>query len=174
MINDNSEHEGIPIEHGDDTHGTLQCILGYQFNDEKFLHRALTRYAWAKEQNLAADAHMDALATLGDAVIELIVLDTLVHAGITEKGEISKMKMNCVNMSVLRRLAEQLQLHKFVYWGKGELNMQIWTSGRVLAECMEALIGAVYLDGSINDARDVLLNCGFFKTIPDIPISLHT
>ena len=153
--------------HIQDTHVTLQSIIGYQFNDEKLLHRALTRYAWAKEQGLAADAHMDALATLGDAVIELIVLDTLVHAGVTEKGEISKIKMNCVNMSVLRRLAEQLQLHTFVYWGKGELNMQIWTSGRVLAECMEALIGAIYLDGNINGARNALENCGFFKTMPD-------
>jgi ribonuclease-3 len=152
--------------HAQHTHATLQCITGYQFNDEKLLYRALTRYALAKEQNLPADAHMDALATLGDAVIELIVLDALVHAGITDKGEISKIKMNSVNMSVLRSLAEQLQLHKFVYWGKGEANMQIWTSGRVLAECMEALIGAVYLDGSINDARHVLQNCGFFKTIP--------
>ncbi|MCL2460332.1 MAG: ribonuclease III [Euryarchaeota archaeon] len=157
-----------------DRRAALQCITGYQFNDENLLYRALTRYAWAKEQNLAADAHMDAFATLGDAVIELIVLDALVHAGITDKGEISKIKMNSVNMSVLRSLAEQLQLHKFVYWGKGESNMQIWTSGRVLAECMEALIGAVYLDGSINDARNVLQNCGFFKTIPSIHTFPHT
>jgi ribonuclease-3 len=161
-------NNGIHIQ---DTHATLQSITGYQFNNEKLLYRALTRYAWAKEQNLAADAHMDALATLGDAVIELIVLDTLVHVGITEKGEISKIKMNCVNMSVLRHIAEQLQLHTFVYWGKGELHMQIWTSGRVLAECMEAFIGAVYLDGSINAAREVLQNCGFFKTIPNIHVS---
>jgi len=152
----------------DPPHSTLQSIIGYQFKDEKVLHRALTRYALAKEQDLAADAHMDALATLGDAVIELIVLDTLVHAGITEKGEISRIKMNSVNMSVLRRLAEQIQLHKYVYWGKGELHMQIWTSGRVLAECMEALIGAVYLDGNINGVRNVLENCEFFKTISDI------
>ena len=157
----------------DDTHFlgtrvTLQAVIGYRFTDLKLLHRALTRYAWAKEQDLAADAHMDALATLGDAVIELIVLDTLVDAGITEKGEISKIKMNFVNMSVLRALAEEIQLHEFVFWGKGESRMQIWTSGRVLAECLEALIGAVYLDGSLTGAKTVLQNCGFFKTIPDI------
>ena len=157
----------------DDTHFlgtrvTLQAVIGYRFTDIKLLQRALTRYAWAKEQNLSADAHMDALATLGDAVIELVVLDTLVHAGITEKGEISKIKMNFVNMSVLRGLAEQMQLHEFVFWGKGESRMQIWTSGRVLAECLEALIGAVYLDGSLAGAKTVLENCEFFKTIPDI------
>jgi len=128
----------------------------------------LTRYAHSKEQNLGPDTHMDAFATLGDAVIELIVLDTLVCAGVTEKGEISKMKMNCVNMSVLRALAERISLQKFVYWGKGETHMQIWTSGRVLAECMEAIIGAAYLDGGVAGARDVLQNCGFFKITPEL------
>jgi ribonuclease-3 len=161
------------IHHLQTTHFLLQPIIGYQFNDVKLLERALTRYAHSKEQDLSADAHMDALATLGDAVIELVVLDTLVHAGITEKGEISKIKMNCVNMSVLRALAEQISLQKFVYWGKGETHMQIWTSGRVLAECMEAVIGAVYLDGGVTGARNVLQNCGFFKTIPKIATSAN-
>jgi ribonuclease-3 len=155
--------------HFQGTHLPLQEVIKYQFNDVGLLERALTRYARSKEQDLGPDAHMDALATLGDAVIELIVLDTLVHAGITEKGEISKMKMNCVNMSVLRALAEQISLQKFVYWGKGETHMQIWTSGRVLAECMEAVIGAAYLDGGVAGARSVLQNCGFFRTIPKIP-----
>ena len=154
------------------THVPLQAVIKYQFNDIRLLERALTRYARSKEQDLGADAHMDALATLGDAVIELVVLDALVHAGITEKGEISKMKMNCVNMSVLRTLAERISLQEFVYWGKGEIHMQIWTSGRVLAECMEAVIGAVYLDGGVPGARNVLQNCGFFQTIPELAPSL--
>ena len=149
-------------------HLPLQAVIKYQFNDARLLERALTRYAHSKEQNLGPDTHMDAFATLGDAVIELIVLDTLVCAGVTEKGEISKMKMNCVNMSVLRALAERISLQKFVYWGKGETHMQIWTSGRVLAECMEAIIGAAYLDGGVAGARDVLQNCGFFKITPEL------
>ncbi|MDR2855888.1 MAG: ribonuclease III [Methanomicrobiales archaeon] len=155
--------------HFQGTHVPLQAVIGYQFHDVRLLERALTRYALSKEQNLGADAHMDVLATLGDAVIELIVLDTLVHAGVTEKGEISKIKMNCVNMSVLRALAERISLQQSVYWGKGETNMQIWTSGRVLAECMEAVIGAAYLDGGIIAAKAVLQKCGFFKTIPKKP-----
>jgi ribonuclease-3 len=144
---------------------SLQSVIGYRFHTDAFLHRALTRYAWAKEQELDDDAHMDALATLGDAVIELIALDTLVHAGITEKGHMSKIKMNNVNMSVLRHLASQINLQDFVYWGRGEAHMQIWTSGRVLAECMEALIGAIYLDGGIDAARSVLCTCGFLKKL---------
>ena len=59
-------------------------------------------------------------------------------------------------MSVLRNKAEELTLHEYIRWGRGEEKQHVWTSGRVLAECVEALAGAVYLDGGIKAAREVL------------------
>ena len=138
----------------------LEQVMGYAFSDPGLLNRALTRLAYAKEQGLGDAAHMDALATLGDAVVDIVVIQSLVAAGEHDKGTITNRKTNCVNMTVLRRLAEQMSVEDYVYWGKGEDAQAVWTSGRVLAECMEALIGAVYLDGGIGAAERVLKEIG--------------
>jgi len=63
-------------------------------------------------------------------------------------------------MTRLRSLAEDLDLEGYVRWGKGEAAQAVWTSGRVLAECLEALVGAVYLDGGMNAAAGVLRRLG--------------
>jgi ribonuclease-3 len=134
----------------------LEARIGYSFRNPAYLQRALTRLAHAKEQGLPADAHMDALAVLGDAVIEVVVIRSLICAGEHDKGIITNRKVNLVNMSVLRRLAESVSLTDHVFWGKGENEQHIWTSGRVLAECIEAVMGAVYLDGGIEAVEGVL------------------
>lgn len=134
----------------------LEGVTGYRFRDKSLLLRALTRLAYAKEQGLPDGSHLDAFATLGDAVIELVILTRLVKGGENEKGAVSIKKMDYVNMSVLRDAAEKIQLEHYVRWGKGEAGMHVWTSGRVLAECMEAFAGAVYLDGGLDAAEKVL------------------
>ena len=135
----------------------LEEIIGYTFQDRAILMRALPRRAWAQEVD-APDSgrHMDALATLGDAVIDTVVLESLCAAGVADKGDISVAKMNMVNMSSLRGLAESIGLVDYVLWGKGERHQHVWTSGRVLAECMEALCGAIYLDGGMDAVQNVL------------------
>ena len=136
----------------------LEEAIGYPFQEPAYLHRALTRLAYAKEQGLPADAHMDALAVLGDAVAEVVVIRSIIDAGEHDKGAITTAKVDLVNMSVLRGLAESISLAGYVRWGKGEQDQHIWTSGRVLAECLEAVIGAVFLDGGMDAAGTVLKN----------------
>ena len=72
------------------------------------------------------------------------------------KGESTRKKIYLVNRSVVRRLADVIGLPAYMKWGKGELRMQIWTSGRVSAECFEALMGAAYLDGGVEASRSIL------------------
>lgn len=134
--------------------------IGYTFRDRPLLERALTRLAYTLEAGLPPEGHMDALATLGDAVINVVVVEAVVAGGAHDKGAISNRKMNLVNMTRLRGLAEGLDLADYVRWGKGEAAQTVWTSGRVLAECMEALIGAVYLDGGMDAAAGVLRRLG--------------
>jgi ribonuclease-3 len=134
----------------------ISQVIGYSFLSPDILERALNRKAYCQEMGLSDDEHMDALATLGDAVIELLILTRLVQAGGNNKGDISVSKMDLVNMSSLRRAAEEIHLNEYVHWGIGERRMHIWTSGRVLAECIEALIGAVYLDGGLMGAERVM------------------
>ena len=139
----------------------LYIRIGYTFSNTKYLSHALQRTAFAREQNISLDETMDYLAVLGDAVIEIVTIQNIIDSGVTDKGEITRQKTTKVNMSVLRKLAEDISLPDFVRWGKGEINMQIWTVGRASAECFEALIGAVYSDGGISAARTVLKNLGF-------------
>ena len=134
--------------------------IGYHFQNEDYLIHALTRTAFARENNIPLEYTMDYLAVLGDAVIEILVIEDVISAGVTEKGEITRLKIDRVNMSALRHIGEVLELPDLVLWGKGETSMHIWTSGRVLAECFEALMGAVYMDGGMGAARTVFETVG--------------
>lgn len=135
---------------------SLEEALGCSFHNPALLTRALTRSAHAREEGIPADGHMDALAVLGDAVIELAVIEGIIDAGEADKGTITNRKINSVNMLRLRNAAEALDLAAYIRWGKGERQMEIWTSGRVLAECYEALIGALYLDLGMAEVKSVL------------------
>ena len=146
----------------DQMYDELEGTLGYQFRDRSLLARAMTRLAAAKEEGRGDGSAMDALATIGDAAIDVVVLEHLIAGGMESKGELSLAKMNLVNMTVLRRLAESFGLHRYVTWGKGESGQEIWRSGRVLAECMEAVCGAAYLDGGTAAVRRILVHLGFF------------
>jgi ribonuclease-3 len=139
----------------------LEERIGYVFSDPSLLARALTRLAYGNEQRMPEGMHMDALATLGDAVISLVVLDRLIREGAFDKGSISLCRADSVNMTRLRTLGEEIGLEAYVAWGKGERAQHVWTSGRVLAECFEAVIGAVYLDGGLEAASAVLGHLGF-------------
>lgn len=135
----------------------LEKKMGYGFMDKKLIKRALTRRSFAKEHDLSGNDHMDALATLGDAVLDVIILSRMIDRGEYDKGVLSTDKMDTVNMSRLRQHAEDLRLEQFVRWGKGEASNHVWTSGRVLAECLESLVGAIYLDGEMEAARNFLI-----------------
>jgi ribonuclease-3 len=143
----------------------IEARIDYTFTNRELLKRALTRLAYTLEAGLPADAHMDALATLGDAVINVAVVEAVVLGGAHDKGAITNQKVNLVNMTRLRGLAEDLDLADYVRWGKGEAAQRVWTSGRVLAECLEALVGAVYLDGGMEAAAGVLRRLGLTERV---------
>ncbi len=134
----------------------LYAKIGYTFKNVDLLLHALTRTAYARENELSMSETMDSLAVLGDAVLDLIVIRKLIEEGEFDKGEITRKKIELVNMTVVRRLAEDIGLPAYMRWGKGELRMQIWTSGRVSAECFEALMGAAYLDGGVEASAAIL------------------
>ncbi|ABN07482.1 ribonuclease III [Methanocorpusculum labreanum Z] len=134
----------------------LYAKIGYTFANVDLLLHALTRTAYARENELSMSETMDSLAVLGDAVLDLIVIRRLIEEGEFDKGEITRKKIDLVNMTVVRKLAEDIGLPEYMRWGKGELRMQIWTSGRVSAECFEALMGAAYLDGGVEASSAIL------------------
>ncbi|MDR3102307.1 MAG: ribonuclease III [Methanocalculaceae archaeon] len=137
-------------------YAALYKKIGYRFRNEAYLDHAVIRAAYAHEHERSMHETMDSLAVLGDAVLDLVMICEIIAAGVYDKGEITRRKIEAVNMTVIRKIAERLELPSYILWGKGELRMQIWTSGRVSAECLEALIGAAYLDGGVDAATQII------------------
>ena len=133
----------------------LYDTIGYTFGCEELLRSALTRVAYAGENGIPKKNTMDRFAVLGDAALDTVIIESLLEAGEDDKGEITAKKISLVNMSVFRSIAESIHLPEYVYWGRGEEKTRIWENGRVAAECLEAVVGAVYLDGGMDAARAV-------------------
>lgn len=135
----------------------LERVLGYTFRDAGLLERALTRKAYAREHGLSDERHQEALATLGDAVMDVVVLEELMRMGVLEKGALSRRRARAVYRESLNSIARGMGLERYVRFGAGERASGIWEhSHHVLSECLEALIGAVYLDGGMEEAGRVV------------------
>lgn len=148
----------------------LEERIGYSFENQSLLERALTTVSKANEmriegEQLPYDENQEALATLGDSVIRLLVVEWLIiEKQMNKKGPISKVTGELVSKTYLGLLAEKLALEEFVQWGEGEYQREEWhRSTRMLAECLEALVGAVFLDGGIGPCRGVLRHIGFVQ-----------
>lgn len=134
----------------------LESIIGYCFEDTIILKEALTHKSFAGEHR--ATAHNERLEFLGDSILGAIVAD-YIHGQCphSEEGVLSKIKSNLVSRHNLCLWAKQLELGRFLRLGHGELS----TGGRqrdsILSNAMEAIIGAVYLDGGYVAAQQVVL-----------------
>jgi ribonuclease III len=137
----------------------LEETLDYAFRDRALLERALTHRSWAHENVAAGEEararllHNEALEFVGDSVLGLVVADALFrsHPGVTE-GELSRMKHRLVSTQTLARASRRLQLGDYLRVGRGEEK----TGGRrkraLLADALEAVLAAVFLDGGFDEA----------------------
>src|SRR5499433_3482999 len=135
----------------------LQSDLGYTFKNELLLTRALTHSSHANEKN-RVEGDNEQLEFLGDAVLGFLVSDFLfrAHPTLTE-GQLSKLKGFFVSSANLVKYAERVHLGRYLQLGKGEEK----TGGRMkqalLVDALEAVLGAIYLDGGVDQARRVML-----------------
>lgn len=136
----------------------LQERLDYRFDEPSLLARALSHRSWANEQ---PGDHRDneVLEFLGDAVLGLIVSDLLCtqHPDLSE-GQMSKLKSYLVSAETLSRLADDFGLGEFILLGRGEEKTAGRAKNSILANSLEAVIGALYLDGGLERARDFVLD----------------
>jgi ribonuclease III len=138
--------------------GRLEQKLGYRFRDRRVLECALTHKSYANEQGHAI--HYERLEFLGDAVVELIVSTYLYKAyPQAQEGRLSKLRAGLVSAEALSGLARQMDLGDVLMLGRGEER----TGGRykhsLLAAGLEAVLGALYLDGGYACAETVFLTC---------------
>src|SRR5687768_2729363 len=135
----------------------LQERIGYRFRDRGLLEHALTHKSRAAEDASGGVADNESLEFLGDAVLGLVVAETLFRQYPTyTEGQKSKIKAAVVSTQSLARQAEAIQLGLHLILGRGEEK----TGGRfkqaLLADAYEALIAAIYLDGALDAAAGVL------------------
>ncbi len=138
-----------------DSLGVLEDRLGYRFKDRNLLLRALTHVSYANE--LPPERDNEGLAFLGDAVLSLIVTEHLWQTGGDEPvGVLTPRRALVVAGENLARWAEGLGIGPLLRVGRGEE----LTGGRakrsVLATALEAILGAVYLEGGLAAARVVV------------------
>ena len=135
----------------------LEKRIGYCFQDKLLLKQAITHSSYTNEQKINKYGHYERLEFLGDAVLELVSSEMLftVYKEKSE-GELTKMRASMVCEPSLAFCAKDLELGEFMLLGKGEES----TGGRkrdsITSDAMEAVIGAIYLDGGMDAAKSFI------------------
>ena len=136
----------------------LEQIIGYTFQNKKLLKQALTHSSYANEKKLGKLGCNERLEFLGDAVLELISSDFL-YAKFTQvpEGELTKKRASLVCEPSLAYCARQFGLPQYLLLGKGENMMGGRNRDSIVSDATEALLGAIYLDGGFEPAKDFVL-----------------
>ena len=137
--------------------------IGYTFRDFTYLERALTHSSFTYEmrsKGIRAESN-ERLEFLGDAVLGLIISEELYGKyGSEDEGRLTRIRQSLVCESMLAKIARKISLGDYLNVGKGEESSNIRDRDKVLADALEALIAAVYLDSKDSDAaapRKVIL-----------------
>jgi len=126
----------------------FQHRLEYRFRQRRLLVAALTHKSYLNEARGSEKTDNERLEFLGDAVLDLVVSEYLVHAfPDAAEGELSKLRSRLVSGKTLSRVAKRIGLGDLLRLGRGETKTQGHSKPSILADALEAVFAAVYLDG---------------------------
>jgi len=129
----------------------LQRRLGYCFQDEQLLQQALTHRS-------AAGQHNERLEFLGDSILSFVIADALYRQfPKVNEGDMSRMRATLVRGKTLAELGRAFELGDYLVLGPGELKSGGFRRESILADAIEALIGAIFLDSDINRVQQLVL-----------------
>lgn len=133
----------------------LQEVIGYHFKREGLLRQAVTHSSFANERHMKKLSDNERLEFLGDAVLEVISSEFLYkNYPKLPEGDLTKLRASIVCEPTLAMCTREIDLGRYLYLGKGENQ----TGGRkrksILSDALEAVIGAIYLDGGFEPARE--------------------
>ena len=133
----------------------LEQKIGYHFSDFSYLEHAMRHSSFCNEQKMNKLMNNERLEFLGDAVLELVTSEYLFLNNPTmPEGEATRKRASMVCEQTLALCAKEIDLGSYLYLGKGEE----LTGGRdrasVTSDALEALIGAIYLDGGFTSAKE--------------------
>jgi ribonuclease-3 len=126
--------------------------IDYQFVDGKLVEIALTHRSAGSPNN-------ERLEFLGDAILGFVIADELFRSFPTaDEGQLSRLRAGLVRKETLARVGRELDLGKYLVLGPGELRSGGQSRDSILADSLEALLAAVYLDGGYESVRTIILN----------------
>lgn len=145
---------------------SLLAALDYSFNDPNLLRRALTHRSHGPQHN-------ERLEFLGDSVLNFVVAAFLYERfPDMDEGDLSRLRANLVKQSALADIAQRLSLSRYLHLGEGELKSGGFRRPSILSDAVEALFGAVFLDGGFEHAYRVIAG-QYQSLIEDIdPVTL--
>lgn len=128
----------------------LQTRLGHSFKTAALLQQALTHRSHSS-------VHNERLEFLGDSILNCVVASLLFDRySKIDEGDLSRLRANLVKQQSLYEIAQRLELSQFLRLGEGELKSGGFRRPSILADTLEALFGAIFLDAGFNVARDVI------------------
>lgn len=144
--------------------------LGYGFKDANLLKQALTHKSFAHERHLSLNQDNERLEFLGDAVLDLVLSDDLMSRfPEMNEGGLSKLRASLVSEHGLYTIAQNIELGKYLLIGRGEKVTGGREKSSILADALEALFAAIYLDsrddGGLEQVARVIMNL-FEQHIP--------
>lgn len=136
----------------------FQSKIGYTFKNQHLLEQALTHSSYANEKHMKKHSDNERLEFLGDAVLEIVSSEFLfINYPQKPEGELTKLRASIVCEPTLALCTKPLDLGKYLRLGRGEDH----TGGRkrksILSDALEAVIGAIYLDGGFTNAKEFVL-----------------
>jgi len=124
--------------------------LGYSFSDTRLLERALTHRSRSSQ-------NYERLEFLGDSILSFVIADALYgRFPQTTEGDLTRLRASLVRRETLAGLARELDMGNCLELGGGELKSGGFDRDSILADALEALFGAIYIDGGIDAVRDVV------------------
>jgi ribonuclease III len=129
----------------------LSRKLGYQFNDARLLKLALTHRSSNDDNN-------ERLEFLGDSIVNFVIAEALFNQfPNAQEGDLSRWRATLINRDTLGELARGFDMGRYTYLGQGELKSGGGERLSILSCTMEAVIGAIYLDGGFDKVRACIL-----------------
>jgi ribonuclease-3 len=138
----------------------IEKILNYHFSDNSLLELALTHRSFQGKNN-------ERLEFLGDSILNFIIAESLFKKfNLLPEGDLSRLRSQLVKSETLSEIGILLKLGDYLILGEGELKSSGWRRPSILADSVEAIIGAVFIDGGINAASELILD--WFKSRIDL------
>ena len=132
----------------------LEAKLGYVFKDQAMLVQAITHRSFLNEHSDFPYPHNERLEFLGDAVLELVVTEYLFRTYGNPEGELTNWRASLVNAKTLAGISRQIDFESFLLMSRGEArDANSKARMYILANAIEALIGAIYMDGGWDAAK---------------------